>query len=136
MEHESMPSTVLSASKLCFGYSDGKPKVRSVDLSLRPGEVVALLGPNGAGKTSLLRVLSGTQAPNTGTVKVHHQNIYDLPSSDRARMLGYLPQGGADHGPFTVEEVVLMGRFAHGNGRVFETTEDHRVVNDFLKTFE
>jgi iron complex transport system ATP-binding protein len=136
VEPEMMGKPVLTATKVSLCYADGSQKVRGVDLSLRAGEVVALLGPNGAGKTSLLRVLSGTLDPSEGTVKMLGDNIFALSAQARARQIGYLPQGGASHSPFSVEEIVLMGRFAHGGGRIFETDEDHRLVHDVLKTFE
>jgi len=41
-----------------------------VDLAVRPGERVALIGPSGAGKSSVIRLLNGTLAPSSGTVRV------------------------------------------------------------------
>ncbi len=44
--------------------------VRGVDLTVRPGEVVAFLGPNGAGKTSTIDIVLGLSAPSAGTATV------------------------------------------------------------------
>ena len=44
--------------------------IRSLDLTLRPGELLALLGANGAGKTSAVRILLGLAKPASGTVRV------------------------------------------------------------------
>ena len=43
--------------------------VRGVDVSIRPGEVVALLGPNGAGKSTTIDMLLGLTEPDAGAVR-------------------------------------------------------------------
>ncbi len=48
---------------------NNKPVVENLDLLLGPGQRLGLLGPNGSGKTSLLRLLAGTLAPDSGTIK-------------------------------------------------------------------
>ncbi|UGQ12100.1 ABC transporter ATP-binding protein [Yinghuangia sp. ASG 101] len=47
-----------------------KRVLHGIDLDIRPGEFVALLGPSGTGKTTLLRLLSGLETPDAGTVLV------------------------------------------------------------------
>ncbi len=136
MEPELMESVMLSAHKVSVDYPGREATVRAVDLFLRSGEVVALLGPNGAGKTTLLRALSGTLKPSSGRVKIMGQSLSDMSAPARARQVSYLPQGGADEGPFRVDELVLLGRFAHGGGQIFETAEDHRVMEQALETFD
>ena len=63
----------MSAVQLCdvhksFGSVEA---VRGVDLTVRPGEVVAFLGPNGAGKTSTIDIVLGLSRPTSGEVKVY-----------------------------------------------------------------
>ncbi len=60
---------LVDVEGLHAGYG-GIPVVRDLDLTVRPGEVVALLGPNGAGKTTTLLTLSGLLAPIAGKVEV------------------------------------------------------------------
>jgi branched-chain amino acid transport system ATP-binding protein len=61
-------SAVLTCSGLDAGYVPGRPVLRSVDISLEKGTVLALLGPNGAGKTTLLLTIAGLQPPLAGHV--------------------------------------------------------------------
>ena len=54
-----------------FGYSEAEPEVlRHLDLHIEQGESVAIVGPSGCGKTTLLKLMSGVHAPQTGEIRV------------------------------------------------------------------
>ncbi|MHC4262069.1 MAG: ATP-binding cassette domain-containing protein [Planctomycetota bacterium] len=95
MSREGAPLLRLDGAS--FGY-DGVAVVRSIDLEVHGGELVALLGGNGSGKTTLLRGLLGLLRPLSGRVVICDE-------------LGYVPQrDGLDPiVPATVEELVAMG---------------------------
>ncbi len=79
----SAPESLLSVAGLTAGY--GKITVlHGVDLTIRPGEIVALLGPNGAGKTTLLRAISGL-LPWTGAVSFAGDDLTGMSPRDTAR---------------------------------------------------
>ena len=61
----------------------GAPVLDSVELDVRPGEVVALLGPSGAGKSTLLRVVAGLLAADTGHVLWDDVDLADMPAHRR-----------------------------------------------------
>jgi phosphonate transport system ATP-binding protein len=54
------------------------PALEKLDLRIEPGEAVAFIGPSGAGKTSLLRVLSGSLRPSSGTVAIDGRALHAL----------------------------------------------------------
>ncbi|GLS81559.1 ABC transporter ATP-binding protein [Paracoccus marinus] len=63
--------STLQASRVALRYPGAaQPVLADFDLDLAPGEIVSVLGPSGVGKSSLLRVLSGLQAPDAGTIAV------------------------------------------------------------------
>jgi iron complex transport system ATP-binding protein len=84
--------------------------VLDVDLDVRAGEIVALLGPNGAGKSTLLSVLAGDLATMSGDVRIAGDDVHRLAPATQARLRAVLPQRVSVAFPFTVAEVVAMGR--------------------------
>jgi len=91
------------------GYRD-REVLRGVDLAAQAGEVVALIGPNGAGKSTLLRVLAGLLRPDEGSVMVDGANVTTLDRRSIARHIAVVPQVFETLFPFTVREIVALGR--------------------------
>ncbi|MGW5968985.1 heme ABC transporter ATP-binding protein [Streptomyces sp. NPDC055186] len=81
-----------------------------VDVTVRAGEVLALVGPNGAGKSTLLSALAADLPPTAGTVRIHGRPASDWSAPELALCRAVLPQSASLSFPFTVEEVVRMGR--------------------------
>jgi iron complex transport system ATP-binding protein len=102
----------LEARRLDFGYRD-HPVGRDVSLALEAGEVLCLLGPNGSGKTTLFKTLLGLLPAQAGEVLIDGRNLRMWRRDEIARAVSYVPQAHAAFFPFTVREVVLMGRTAH-----------------------
>jgi spermidine/putrescine ABC transporter ATP-binding subunit len=66
----------------------GKVKaVDGVDLNVRKGEMLCLLGPSGCGKTTLLRILSGFEQPEEGTIIMNNKDVTKLPPDKRPTSL-------------------------------------------------
>jgi iron complex transport system ATP-binding protein len=82
----------------------------AVDLDARAGEVLALVGPNGAGKSTLLGVLSGDLPRVAGTVAIDGEPLASWTGRELALRRAVLPQQTSVSFPFSVEEVVRMGR--------------------------
>ncbi|WP_031014402.1 heme ABC transporter ATP-binding protein [Streptomyces sp. NRRL F-5727] len=90
-------------------------------IGVRAGEVLALVGPNGAGKSTLLSVLAGDLAPAAGSVRIGGRAAGDWTAPELALRRAVLPQTAELSFPFTVEEVVRMGRAPWaGTGREAE----------------
>jgi len=95
----------------------GEPVLADISLSLPAGRVLAVLGGNGAGKSSLLRLVAGDIAASRGRASFAGQALGDWPRRQLATRLACLPQFSSLSFPFSVEEVVLLGRTPHSSGR-------------------
>jgi len=71
---------------------DGQDVVYGVSLQAARGELVAIMGRNGAGKTTLLRAIMGLIEPAHGRIVVDQRDITSMPTEERARLVGYVPQ--------------------------------------------
>ena len=98
--------------------------VDRVTLDVARGELVCVVGANGAGKTTLLRLIAGLVAPASGSVSAFGVDPARAPRRAMARRLAYLPQEYHLAFPFTVGEVVLMGRYPHRGALALESDED------------
>jgi iron complex transport system ATP-binding protein len=103
----------------------GATIVNDIDLSVNRGELVGVIGPNGAGKTTLLRLLAGLLVPSQGAVYLDGRNLALMDARSRARRLAFMSQETAQSFPFTVMEILLMGRYPHLARFERESAEDH-----------
>ena len=104
---------VLRAEAVAFAYQGGRDVLCGVDLSAAAGKLLCLLGPNGSGKTTLLRCLLGRLRPRSGSILLDGKALASHSVRTLARLMGYVPQSPSSAFAFTVQEIVLMGRFAH-----------------------
>ncbi|MDM4763939.1 heme ABC transporter ATP-binding protein [Galbitalea sp. SE-J8] len=88
---------------------DGRTILDGVTLELGPG-LTAIVGPNGAGKSTLLGVLSGDLAPASGAALIDGEPLHRLSHGELARRRSVLTQDNGVAFPFTVREIVEMGR--------------------------
>ena len=81
-----------------------------IELVQRRLELLAVLGPNGAGKSTLLGAIAGDFPITGGSVSINGRELSTLAPRDLARVRAVLPQQIAISFPFTVREIVTMGR--------------------------
>ncbi|GAC68966.1 heme ABC transporter ATP-binding protein [Gordonia soli] len=89
----------------------GREVVSGVSLNVPPGTLTALVGPNGCGKTTLLSVIAGLRTPASGAVTIDGTPLAAMSSRRLARHRSVVTQQNRSDTPFTVYEVVEMGRY-------------------------
>lgn len=127
-----MVSQLLCATGVSFKRGQ-RQVLEGVHLSLAAGDMLALLGVNGAGKTTLLRCLLGLLTPSAGQVTLEGKPLTDWPRHQLARQLAYVPQAHVAPFPFSVREVVALGRLPHQGLSQAETQADREAVDSALE---
>ncbi len=121
----------LEVADLAFGYR-GRAVGRNVSFALEGGEVMCLLGPNGGGKTTLFKTVLGLLPALGGTVAIDGESLEGWSRPRVATALGYVPQAQLGLFPFSVREIVLMGRTAHLGAFATPSPRDAAVVEATL----
>jgi iron complex transport system ATP-binding protein len=129
-------TALLEFRDVGFAYAsrDGRAgfAIRNLSFSVEAGEIFGVIGPNASGKTTLTRLLSKVLAPARGEVLLDGERLGRLSRAAMARRLAVVPQDVPQGFPYTVEELVLMGRFPHAPGRFFESEQDRRECREAM----
>lgn len=103
---------LLCVENLAFSY--GRRQVfRDVTFAVPEGQIVCLMGPNGCGKTTLLDCIMAVHRPERGTITLLGRRLSEYRRHEIAREIAYVPQIHEIYFPYTVREMVLMGRTAY-----------------------
>ena len=124
--------TVLEAAGLSFAFG-GRAVVDGVSLAVPAGEMLGIVGPNGSGKTTLLRLLQGLLRPRAGEVGVLGRPAAAYSRRELARLVAMVPQGEGTVFPYTVEEMVGMGRLPHLAWPGWLSERDREVCREAMR---
>lgn len=122
---------MLQVADVAFAYGD-QPVLHGVSFAVPRGQILGLLGPNGSGKTTLLRIMAGTLAPQQGRVRIDGADVTAMSRREAARRIAVVPQETHTTFDFTVEDIVLMGRYPHLGAFALEGPDDRAIARDAL----
>ena len=126
---------LVDVKNISFSYDKDSPAVfENISFSIEKGDVLCVLGPNGTGKTTLIKCINGLHKVNEGEVYLNGANIQNLSFRDISRTVGYIPQGHVPSFPFTVFDVVLMGRSPYVNITSSPKEKDREIAMNALET--
>ncbi len=123
---------MLSVEHVKFSYKKERPILQDISFELDEGECLCLLGPNGTGKTTLLKCLLNEQHPAGGRIILNDKEIRHMTARERAAQLAYVSQSSQMAFPYSVEEVVLMGRIAHMGLGAAVSDKDRRIAWEMM----
>ena len=130
-----MSEKVIEVKNISFSYSKDSPLIfENISFSVEKGDILCVLGPNGTGKTTLIKTLNKIHEINDGEILIDGKNIKKLSYSDISKYIGYIPQGHVPSFPFTVFDVVLMGRSPYISLTSSPKLRDKKIASDALKT--
>ncbi len=122
----------LMIRDVTFAYG-ARSVIRDVSFTVKRGEIVGILGPNGAGKTTLLKCILRKERIKTGDIHILGKSLGEYEQQELGRFVSYVPQEIAFPFPFTVFQVVMMGRYPHRPPLDFETPKERELIENILR---
>ncbi|MBS3782293.1 MAG: ABC transporter ATP-binding protein [Candidatus Thermoplasmatota archaeon] len=123
----------LEVDSLVTGYS-GKKILKNISFNVEKGEFLGIIGPNGSGKSTLIRALTQVIPTWNGCVKYDKKKIDHISRNDIAKKVSVVPQDTFINFPFTVRDVVLMGRSPYLGRFENPGKEDIKIAEETMKT--
>lgn len=121
----------LAIEQVCYSTMEADI-IHDVTVHVEEGQFIGVIGPNGSGKSTLLKTASRILKPDSGSVQMNGQSLYQLPAKKAAQNLAVVTQETALSFDFTVQEIVWMGRSPHKRLLQVDTEEDRHIVNEAL----
>ncbi|THJ24790.1 MAG: ABC transporter ATP-binding protein [Nitrospira sp. CG24E] len=140
------PLPVIEVRQLAFRYHSirgSQPGNRlswaidGMEFTVQQGEILGVIGPNGSGKSSLLKLLMKLVRPEKGVIRLFGVELGTLSRESIARQVAYMPQDLSYDFPFSVLDMVLMGRFPYRRSGLWnlvgwEQQEDLAVAQEAM----
>lgn len=127
-------ASVFELQNVSFKY-DETPILQGISLQIPRTLITGILGPNGSGKTTLLKVISGIYKPSAGYVRLNNKPLEEYSRPEIARQIAFLEQNNTLYLPFTVREVVEMGRYPWLKPLASLSPKDREIIDYALQCF-
>ncbi len=121
----------VEIKSLSFSYTDNE-LLKNLSFSVPEGEFFIIIGPNGSGKTTLMKIIAGILKPKKGKLRILDRPLKDYTRKELAKTIALVPQMAVLDFPFTVTELVLMGRSPHLNMLGFEQEKDLEIAGNAM----
>ena len=125
-------SHAVSLQHLNHSYGDTSV-LKDVSFSVNPGEFFIIIGPNGSGKTTLLKTICGIERYQQGSIDILNYPIEQFSRKRLAKTFAFVQQLAPVDFPFTVSEVVLMGRSPHTGMLGIEQKKDRDIAKQAIE---
>lgn len=122
----------IEARDVSFRY-DKDDIFKNISFAVQKGGILSLLGPNGAGKSTLIRCLARVLCIKSGEIYIDGLNYRQLSNRQFAKKVAYIPQNEAPIFPFTVCDLVAMGRTPHKDFFALPDKADYNMVHRVLE---
>ena len=127
-----MPNKAISIKNLSYSYSK-KNILNNISFDINKGEIFIVIGPNGSGKTTLMKAIAGLIKIKRNTISVF-DNLYEQYSRKAiAKTIAFVPQQIPSDFPFTVEELVMLGRSPHLGILGLDQKEDLETAHESME---
>lgn len=107
--------------------------LKNLSFDILEKQFFIIIGPNGSGKTTLLKTIAGIEKPTGGKLSIFDRSIKTFSIRELSRTIAYVPQSTFLDFPFTVAEVVMMGRSPHLGLLGMETESDLDIAKQSMR---
>ena len=120
---------------ISFNYAERKV-IDDISLALVPGKFYGIIGPNGSGKTTLLDLLSRHRLPDEGSIFYQGKALSSFSKKELSKKIALVPQNFYINFPFTVKEIVMMGRYPHIPRFAAPSSDDVNILQNVMQLTE
>ena len=117
---------------ISFFYGAHKA-IDNFSVTLAPARFYGIIGPNGSGKSTILDLLAGHRQPASGSIRYRSKMLRSYSKSELSREIARVPQNFYINFPFSVKEIVMMGRYPHLPRFAPPTAEDWDIVQTVME---
>lgn len=119
----------LSIKKLDINRGNNEI-LKNINLNFHHGRLYGILGPNGTGKSTLFSAITNQIKFKSGNIHLEGREVADYRIEELAQKISLMSQSFDMKFPYTVEEIVAMGRYSYNGGRL--NKEDKSAVNQSI----
>jgi len=117
-----------------FGYGKRENVFEDLSFIVEAGDIFSILGPNGCGKSTLLKCLLGIIKLRGGAIYIDDKNLRQMKRKEIGREIGYVPQTRSSEFPYTVLQMVVMGRVSHLGLFSSPSDRDFEIAKEAIKS--
>jgi iron complex transport system ATP-binding protein len=121
----------IAVSQVSAAYNDNRV-VNRLSFEVEPMDFFVIIGPNGSGKTTLLKLMARLQHPVEGRIEVFGKLLSKYSRKSLSKKIAYVPQLSECEFPFTVREVISMGRACRQGILGIDNGRDAKVVEEAM----
>tara|TARA_B100000579_G_C22847358_1_gene865245 strand:+ start:932 stop:1720 length:789 start_codon:yes stop_codon:yes gene_type:complete len=122
---------ILNLNSVCYSINK-KTLIDNITFDIDYGEIACVIGPNGSGKSTLIKLITGELKPTTGNIIFQNKKIEDWAPIDLACYRSVLSQSNHLSFPFSVIDIIKMGRYPIKNSTKEQNDEIYRKLIDIF----
>lgn len=124
---------LIEAEGISLSYDGGEPLLKNINFKIQPKTLYCLMGANGCGKSTLINCILGIHEPDEGEIRIGGRPVSQYRPKELAKKVAFVPQVHERTFPYTVEQVVLMGRNAYSRTLTGPEEGDRQIVKEVLE---